>query len=90
MSLPLADLRCKLTQETNAVLDAVHRVSGKDKSEIVREVMAAWAESKIHESSLIDSLLKREGLRGIDGGMRGNLRESEGLDAPARRKGAAK
>jgi hypothetical protein len=79
MSLPLVDFRGKLTHETDAVLEAIHQASGRERSEIVREVLAAWADSKIHEASLIDLRLKREGLRGIDGGMRGSVREREGV-----------
>lgn len=81
MSLPLVDFRGKLTHETDAVLEAVHQATGRDRSEIVREVMAVWAASKVHEASLIDQRLRREGLRGIDGGMRGSVRESEGVAA---------
>lgn len=81
MSLPLVDFRGKLTHETDAVLEAVHQATGRDRSEIVREVMAVWAAGKVHEASLIDQRLRREGLRGIDGGMRGSVRESEGVAA---------
>jgi len=78
MSLPLVDFRGKLTHEADAVLEAVHQATGRDRSEIVREVMHQWAESKIHEASLIDLRLRREGLRGIAGGIAGNAREDEG------------
>jgi hypothetical protein len=79
MSIPLIDFRGKITHETDAVLEALHRSTGKDRSEIVREVLALWAESKVHEASLIDLHLKREGLRGIAGGIAGSVRESEGF-----------
>jgi hypothetical protein len=78
MSLPLIDFRGKVTHETDAVLEAIHMATGRDRSEIVREVLHLWAESKIHEASLIDSRLRREGLRGIAGGSAGNAREDEG------------
>ena len=87
MSLPLIDLRGKITHETDAVLEAVHRTTGRDRSEIVREVLADWAAMKVHEASLIDSLLRREGLRGIDGGIAGSVREREGVAGNAHNAG---
>jgi hypothetical protein len=84
MSIPLTDFRGKITAETDAVLEAMHQATGRDRSEIVREVLQAWAESKIHEASLIDIRLRREGLRGIDGGMRGSVREDEGTPGSGR------
>lgn len=89
MSLPLVDFRGKLTHETDAVLEAMHQATGRDRSEIVRDVLQQWAEAKIHEASLIDQRLRREGLRGIDGGMSGSLREDEGAQGSARRSGSA-
>lgn len=79
MSLPLVDFRGKITHETDAVLDAIHQASGLDRSEIARVALHAWAELKIHEASLIDSRLRREGLRGIGGGIAGSVRDSQGF-----------
>jgi predicted DNA-binding protein len=79
MSLPLVDLRGKITHETDAVLDAMSKASGRDRSEIVREVLADWAAQKIHEASLLDMALRREGLRGITGGAAGSPRDSQGF-----------
>lgn len=67
MSLELADARIKITQETDAVLEAIHRASGRDRSEIVREVLHAWAEKQIAESVLTMKLLEAKGLAGRDG-----------------------
>lgn len=95
MSLPLVDFRGKITHETDAVLEALHQATGRDRSEIVRDVLAQWADSKIHEASLIDQRLRREGLRGIAGGIAGNVREDEGAQGiagdsrPASRRRAA-
>lgn len=79
MSLLLIDFRGKITHETDAVLEAMHQATGRDRSEIVREVLHQWAEAKIHEASLIDQRLRREGLRGIVGGMAGKMGEDEGV-----------
>ena len=78
MSLPLIDFRCKLTHRADAVLDAMHMATGRDRSEIARDALHAWAELKIHEASLIDTRLRREGLRGIAGGIAGSVRDSQG------------
>lgn len=67
MSLELTDARIKITQETDAVLEAMHRASGKDRSEIAREVLHAWAEKQIAESVLTMKLLQAKGLTGSAG-----------------------
>ena len=82
MSLPLVDFRGKITHETDCVLDAIHLATGRDRSEIAREALHLWAEAKIHEASLIDTRLKREGLRGIAGGIAGSVRDSQGAASP--------
>lgn len=46
MSLPLIDFRGKITHETDAVLEALHQACGRDRSEIVREVLADWAAAR--------------------------------------------
>lgn len=52
MSLPLIDLRA----------------TGKDKSEVVRDVLHKWAMNEIHAASVLQSILQREGLSGASGG----------------------
>lgn len=64
MSLPLADLRARVTLRTDAVLEARHRSTGRDKSEIAREVLDAWAELEIHASNMLQKTLLREGIDG--------------------------
>ena len=68
MSLPLIDLRAKVTPETDAVLEAVQRATGRDKSEVVREVLHQWASKEIHASTVLHSILRREGLGGAHEG----------------------
>lgn len=79
MSAELKDFRGKITAETDAVLEAINRADGRDKSEIAREVLHQWAMSRIHEATILDKLLQAEGLRGIAGGVAGNRRESQGI-----------
>ena len=59
MSLDLVNAgTLRVTHETDCVIEAEHRATGRDKSEIVREVLQAWANKKIHEASLLNDLLK--------------------------------
>lgn len=82
MSLDLIDFRGKITVEIDAALDAaleaVHRATGRERSEIARHVLSEWAMQKIHEASLLDHLLQREGHGGIPRGAPGSRRESQG------------
>ena len=71
MSLPLIDLRAKVTVETDAVLEAIHRTTGKDKSEVVRDVLHKWAAAEIHASIVLGSILKREGITSASQGIGG-------------------
>jgi predicted DNA-binding protein len=68
MSAPLVDFRGKLTPESDAALDAVARNSGRDKSEIVREIMHSWALEKINEARLLNKALTVAGFAGIVSG----------------------
>jgi hypothetical protein len=62
MSAELRDLRAKVTVEADCALSAVSQASGKDKAEIVRDVLHAWALQQIDEAMLLQRLLMREGL----------------------------
>jgi hypothetical protein len=61
MSEELKDLRAKVTRRTDAVLEAMNRASGRDKSEIAREVLDKWAAEQIHASTLITRLAGGKG-----------------------------
>ena len=71
MSLPLIDLRAKISIEADAVPEAVHRSTGKDKSEVVRDVLHKWACSEIHGANVLLGILKREGITEMDRGASG-------------------
>lgn len=64
--MELRDLRAKILPSTDQVLKAVAMATGRTESEIVREVMAAWAEKKVHEATLIRRLTQREGSEGSE------------------------
>lgn len=57
----LIDVRCKVTEETNQVLEAMARARNLDKSEVIRKVLHEWALVQIHESTLVVRLTRREG-----------------------------
>jgi len=68
----LKDFRGKITALTWCYLEAEHRVSGQDQSEIVREIMHEWAERKHHAAIEAQKLLEAEGIAG-------NIREDQGV-----------
>jgi hypothetical protein len=68
MSIPLTDFRCKVTPEIDALLDTLHRTTGKDKSEIARDVLHKWALLEIHAAMILHGELKSKGvLRDYEG-----------------------
>lgn len=71
MSLPLVDMRCKVSPATDALLETLHRTTGRDKSEIARDVLHRWAEKEIHAAILLHSELKDKGVLGDYEGVTG-------------------
>lgn len=78
MALDLKDYRGRITPETDCVLEAEARTTGKERQEIVREILHAWAIERIHSATVLHNLLRAEGLKGIVGGVSGNAGASEG------------
>lgn len=76
MSAELKDFRGKVTPETDAVLEAINRISGRDKSEIARDVLHKWAMEQVHTANLIGRLMKVEGVPGSGRDSPGKTRES--------------
>lgn len=64
MAPDLIDLRAKITERANQVLEAHARAKSLDKSEIVRDVLEAWALKEIHVSNLVQRLTRGEGPAG--------------------------
>lgn len=83
MSLDLKDFRGKITTEADCVLEAQARVTGKDRQEIAREVLHAWALRQIDEATILGRLLRAEGvagaLEGLPGESQGVAGESQGM-----------
>ena len=78
MSQPLQDLRAKITTEAHAVLVAEQRATGRDQSEIVRDVLHEWALQRINAANVLHRQLLAEGMTGIGQGAAGNAGEREG------------
>jgi hypothetical protein len=64
MSIPLVDFRCKVTPEIDSLLEAKHRITGLDKSEIARDVLQKWAVAEIHVVMMVYDELKSKGILG--------------------------
>jgi hypothetical protein len=58
----LIDVRCKVTEESNQVLEAHARATNIDKSEVIRQVLHEWALREIHKATLVTRLTRREGI----------------------------
>lgn len=91
MAAELKDFRGKVTVETDCVLEALNRVTGRDKSEIAREVLHEWAMERVHMNNVLGRLLKAEGvlaasegLPAASQGIPGNSRESQGTSGNRR------
>ena len=69
MSIELTDLRAKVTSRTAAVLAALNHATGKERSQIAREVLDAWACEQIHASRLVTRFSASEGVMGADEGL---------------------
>lgn len=78
MGVELKDFRGKITPEADCVLEAESRSTGKERQEIVREILHEWAQQRIHGASVLHRLLRAEGLSGIGEGVPGNRRASKG------------
>lgn len=78
MSIELKDYRGRITPETDCVLEAKARATGRERQEIVREILHEWALREIHGASMLDKLLRAEGIEGIGDGTQGNARASRG------------
>lgn len=79
MAAELKDLRTKITARTSAVLEALNRSTGRDKSEIAREILDKWAVEQIHSATLIDRMLMVEGEPGIGVAPGAPSGESQGI-----------
>lgn len=55
------ELRGDVARDITDVLDAVARARRCSRMEVVEKVLAEWASSKVHESTLVLRLARRDG-----------------------------
>lgn len=64
MAAELKDFRGKITDMTWCYLEAESRATGRDHSEIVRELLHEWAEQRHNVTIVAQKLMSREGSGG--------------------------
>lgn len=62
MASELIDLRAKITDFTDKWLDAESNVTGRDRAEIVREILHLHSQSKVEEFSVRQEAYQAKGL----------------------------
>ncbi|HET7663875.1 MAG TPA: hypothetical protein VFK31_09580 [Rhodanobacteraceae bacterium] len=75
MGVELKDFRGRITPETHCVLESESRATGRERQEIVRDILHDWALQRIKGASVLDRLLRVEGIEGIGGVVEGKVRE---------------
>lgn len=68
MAAELRDLRARITLESYCALEAEAQVSGRDRSEIVRDILHQWALEQMRKASVLDRMLQAEGAAGSQSG----------------------
>jgi hypothetical protein len=76
VSADLKDLRAKVSTQTWCYLEAEARATGREQSELVREILGTWAAQRHHAASVAQRLLASEGEPGITRGTSGKTRET--------------
>lgn len=77
MSADLKDFRGKITPLAWSWLEAEHRTTGRDQSEIVRDLIHEWALLKASAAIEAKRLMEAEGIGG-------NIREPQGTTGKGR------
>lgn len=68
----LRDYRGRISVLSDIAVDAEAKATGRERQEIVREILDAWAEQRLHALSLLQASLAAEGMSGIGGGVSGH------------------
>lgn len=69
----LVDFRTKVHRKTHSVLFAKAQATGRDMQDLAREVLAKWAEGELHAATVMERVLRSEGVLGESGGNRGGV-----------------
>lgn len=76
MAAELRDYRGRISVLADIAIDAKAKATGRERQEIVREILDLWAEREVHGASLLQAALEAEGLSGSVSGVRGNSKEA--------------
>lgn len=76
MSAELVDVRGKVTILGHCALVAYSRAHDTDISEIIRDLVEAWARKQAHNSTLLQSCMRAKGVTAADAGITGKAGES--------------
>lgn len=63
MSIPLKDYRTSIPESVDVWLDIEALATGRDKAQIGRDVLAAWASEKFHARKVATKRLQANGMQ---------------------------
>lgn len=72
MAAELRDYRGRISVLADIAIDAEAKATGRERQEIVREILDGWAGQRLHALSLLQASLTAEGMPGIGGGVSGH------------------
>lgn len=78
MADDLVDFRGRISMRSSCAIEARATATGRERQEIVREILDAWTAQQVHEAMLLHRALLSEGLQGIVSGVSGIPREPGG------------
>jgi hypothetical protein len=64
MAVELTDLRTKISPLTAQVLAGLNMATGKERTQIVRDVLHEWASNQVHTARMVERLTRGEGFSG--------------------------
>jgi hypothetical protein len=71
----LIDYRGRISQLADAAIDAKAKATGRERQEIVREILDSWAEREVHGATVLLEALQSKGLSGSVGGASGQIQK---------------
>lgn len=71
MAAEMRDYRGRISVLADIAIDAKAKATGRERQEIVREILDAWADREVHGATLLQAALIAEGLSGSVSGVSG-------------------
>lgn len=72
MAAELRDYRGRISVLADIAIEAKAKATGRERQEIVREILDTWAEQEVHAASVLHAALLAEGLSGSESGISGH------------------